>query len=253
MRRHGIRPLLFLIFSLAAPSTEAAPALSSQKIKGRIYAGGEYSPEDKPTHLFQKSVTVKGTRRNVTTLFTSLAGEELAREEFEYENGKLIRSVYIQRQTRENGSMEIRDKQMFFDFHSKGKTHRDSMDLEAPLLTSDNIQERIQENWKALEAGESTKARLVLIELQDTVGFKFFKDGERKFKGKDAVVIRMKPSSIFIAAVVSPLTFLVEKGGEHRLLYSFGRLPIRRPLVAVPATADDWRAIDAALELDYGN
>jgi hypothetical protein len=82
------------------------------------------------------------------------------------------------------------------------------------------------------------------------VGFKLFKDGERELKGKPAVDIVMKPSSIFIAAIAPSFRVTVEKSSPHRLLEINGRLPVRMPKVNPPKSRSDWKAIDARIEFD---
>ena len=43
------------------------------------------------------------------------------------------------------------------------------------------------------------------------MGFKFFKEKDLKFKDKDVTVIKMKPASFIIAAIVDPLFFYFDK------------------------------------------
>jgi hypothetical protein len=71
------------------------------------------------------------------------------------------------------------------------------------------------------------------------------------YDGKEAVQIQMKPTSFIIASIVDPILMTFEKGGEHRLLESNGRLPVRVSKYGDSKKRSDWKALDAILKIDY--
>ena len=108
----------------------------------------------------------------------------------------------------------------------------------------------LRKNWDKIMEGESIKVRYLAIERLETIGFKFFKDRERTLNGREVVDILMKPSSFFIAALVSPIRITVSKAPPHDIVESEGRTPIRWPKREPPTRRGDWKAIDARVEYE---
>ena len=106
----------------------------------------------------------------------------------------------------------------------------------APFLAS---------HWNDLIQGKEVKCRYVAAARAETVGFKFTKHTEATVRGTPAVVIKMSPSSFVIAALVEPLYFTMEKGGEHRVLQYDGR--------TTPKLKDGnkWKDLDAVTVFDW--
>lgn len=233
---------------LAICVAAAMPAHADETVKGKIY-----DPESGKL-LFQYE-NKKGSTGAVSfshTRYQELgSGNPVVEEDMLFESGKLKSYRYNQLQTQENGTIEIRDGKVFYRYVEQGKASTDDEKFEDGMIVPDQIEEVVRDSWKRLEAEESVKIRILLLERQDSVGFKLFKDKERDYKGKPAVDIVMKPSSIFIAAVAPSFRVTVEKESPHRLLEILGRLPVRMPKVNPPKKRSDWKAIDARVELDY--
>jgi hypothetical protein len=228
----------------------SAPAMADEMVKGKIF-----DPQSGKL-LFQYE-NKKGSTGAVTfshTRYQELSnGKSAVEEDMLFENGKLKNYKYNQLQTDESGTIEIKDGRVFYNYVEQGKTSTDDEKFEEGMIVPDQIEETIRASWKQLEADESVKIRILLLERQDSVGFKLFKDKDRDYKGKPAVDVVMKPSSIFIAAVAPSFRVTVEKESPHRLLELEGRLPVRMPKVNPPKKRGDWKAIDARVEMDYSS
>jgi hypothetical protein len=247
--REDIRMQTRYFAPLMAICVAASPAaFADEVVKGKIFdpASGKL--------LFQYE-NKKGNTGAIAfshTRYQELGdGKAVVAEDVLYENGKLKTYKYDQLQTQESGTIEVRDGKVFYSYVEQGKTSTDDEDFEDGMIVPDQLEETIRASWKRLEADDSVKIRLLLLERQDSVGFKLFKDKERELNGKAAVDIVMKPSSIFIAAVAPSFRVTVEKDSPHRLLEILGRLPVRMPKVNPPKKRGDWKAIDARVELDY--
>jgi hypothetical protein len=225
-------------------------ALADEVVKGKIF-----DPESGKL-LFQYE-NKKGSTGAVTfshTRYQELGtGDPVVEEDMLFENGKLKSYKYNQLQTQESGTIEIKDGKVFYNYIEQGKASTDDEKFEEGMIVPDQIEDVVRDSWKQLEAEESVKIRILLLERQNSVGFKLFKDKDRDYKGKPATDIVMKPSSIFIAAVAPSFRVTVEKDSPHRLLEIQGRLPVRMPKVNPPKKRSDWKAIDARVELDYSS
>ena len=76
------------------------------------------------------------------------------------------------------------------------------------------------------------------------MGFEIFKIGAEKFDGKDAVILKMKPSCFIIAALVNPIIFEYAADGSH-LLAMNGRVPMKKK------SGNSWKDLDAEVVYSY--
>jgi hypothetical protein len=79
------------------------------------------------------------------------------------------------------------------------------------------------------------------------VGFTFVKPSEPAGQGGDALTVRMEASSPFVAALVDPLIFKIEKAAAHRVLQYFGRTT---PKIQA---GSKWKDLDAVTVFDWGS
>jgi hypothetical protein len=78
-------------------------------------------------------------------------------------------------------------------------------------------------HWDDLMRGEAVKFRFVSLEWQRTFEFRLVKAGDSVQNGHPVVQIRMEPTGLFVAKLVNPLLFTVEKNGPHHILSYLGR------------------------------
>jgi hypothetical protein len=207
-------------------------------------------PKD-PSFLFQSRITDNGPRRTVVSTYSDKDGKPVIVEETEIEGDRLVAYKYKQDQVNEAGEASFQGDKVNLTFvNSNGKSETDSEDYDPTMTVAPMIQGILQRRWAEIEAGDSIKIRYLAIERLETIGFKFFKNGERVVNGKTLVDIKMKPSSIFIAALVDPIIITVMKDEPHWIVQSDGRTPIRVSAKQPPTNREDWKAIDARVEYD---
>lgn len=228
----------------------STPCFAEDVVRGKIYS--LEAGADKPIFQYENSRTKAGEFTATSkTRYLDLQGKALVEEEVYYDAGKLKRYRYNQIQTDERGEIEVRDGRVYFTFFAQGKKESDDTEIEEKMIIPDMIGDVLRNSWDLLMAGESVKVRFLLLERLDTIGFKFFKENERKIGDKEAVDIVMKASSIFIAALAPKIIITVEKAYPHRILETSGRLPVRTSEVDPPKSRKDLKAIDGRLVIDY--
>jgi hypothetical protein len=158
-----------------------------------------------------------------------------------YKDGRVVRMTLEQLQTEETGEFEIRDNKIHFTWTSGGKTKTDSEALKEPLVSSDEVVSFIYKNWENLLKGESVSFRLPVIFRRETVGWKLMKESETT----EALIFKMKPTSMVIAAIVKPLYFHIKKEGDHRVLLVDGRVAPKQ------FVEGKWKDLDAHLVMKY--
>ncbi len=226
----------------------AGSALADHEVNGRVFYDA-LDPKN-PSFWFHSVVTENGTKKKVVSTYSDKQNKPLVVEESEFENDRLVAYRYQQLQVSEHGEAKFRGQTMDLSFFEDGKTETDSEEFDSSLIVAPMIGSVLQKNWPTLVAGDDLKVRYLAIERLETIGFKFYKDKERKLHGQDVVDIVMKPSSVFISALVSPVRIAVTKAEPHWIVESNGRTPIRVPEVNPPRSRKDWKAIDARVEYD---
>jgi predicted lipoprotein with Yx(FWY)xxD motif len=151
------------------------------------------------------------------------------------------------RQMKSTGEIKVSADKVDFQYTAKGKTKESSEALEKNFVISSSVVSYLKKHWKEIKTGKTVKVRFGVLDRQETVGFEFFKTedinydvatgtssptasavadasttvvaGEvaatsTKAAMKSAIVIKMKPSSFIISALVNPLYFtMTEKDG----------------------------------------
>jgi len=238
----------FHFLPLICLCASSLPALATTEVQGRVF----YSKLDpkEPSFFFNALVTETGAKRVAVTTYSDKQNKPLAVEESEFDGEKLVRYELKQLQVNEFGNASLKDGKVMMTFTSEKKTETDSETYDPSMIVASMIGELLQKNFGALMAGEQIKVRYLALERLETIGFKFFKDKERTLNGREVVDILMKPSSFFIAALVSPIRITLRKDDPHWIVETDGRTPVRVSEKQPPETRKDWKAIDARVEYD---
>jgi hypothetical protein len=151
-------------------------------------------------------------------------------------------SARIQRSPSEQGKGSIN-----FDYSpeagARAKMSKES--LQENTLIADMVGPFLVSHWDALVRGEKVRCRYVVVPRRETVGFTFVKDSDSRRQRRDAVIIKMEVSSRFLAALVDPLFFVMEKDPPHRVLEYTGRTTPKLQ------TGGKWKDLDAITVFDW--
>jgi hypothetical protein len=164
----------------------------------------------------------------VNNHFTYPDGKLATHEEITFQKDGRV-SLYKQDQAQLNakGQIEISGGKAKFTFTKEGQTKTATEDAGSDFIVGSQIPLEIGAHWAELMKGDTMKRRLAVLERRESVGFNFTKEGEGDVDGKKAVIIKMKPSSFLIAAIVSPLRFYMTPDGQE-LMEIKGRTTVKR-------------------------
>jgi hypothetical protein len=218
-------------------------------ITGHVYERGS----DFKTAMFnyERRVWQEGEYTKGQSSYFDLGGKLLQREEYTFKDNKVISHEYHQHQVNEYGTAKINGKKISVSFSEDGKTQSKEIEDDGVLILPMSIAQMLSDNWEKIMNGATVETRFISVERLDTIGFSFKKKADLTYEGKEAVQIQMKPTSFIIASIVDPILMTLEKGGEHRLLESNGRLPVRVSKYGDSKKRSDWKALDAVLKIDY--
>jgi hypothetical protein len=255
---------LLLILGTASNLSTAAGEISGQSPAGaldyfepKVLAGNIYDETANPKTLlftFRRTATRSNATVQVSREYRTKDGTLAAREQVVYEAGQLVSCELDDLQTGARASFAVRpgptrlkERRLLFEYaRRKGdKPKTTSEELQPNVLVNDMLTCFIAANWEKLMTGASVPFRLVALERAETVGFKMLKVAESSRSGQAVVRIKMEPTSLIIAALVKPIYFTFEKGGQHRILDYSGR--------TTPKLARDgkWKDLDALTVYDW--
>ncbi len=265
-RRIRTRTLIvLLVWPLVAPlaAVPAPPAgerLSTAPVdyeEPKLLTGTIYDPGSNPPRVlfkFRRTATRSGPTVRVLREYYDPQGTLAARERVVYEADRLLSYALEEPQAGAQGQAVIRPnpkaregKQIDFAYSATpgNQPKKRNENLRQDTLMNDMIPAFIAAHWVALMHGAAVKCRCIALARAETVGFRFVKDSEATWRGKPVVRLRMEPTSVFIASLVKPIFFTVERDGNHRILQYSGRTT---PRIKHGQT---WQDLDALTVFDW--
>jgi hypothetical protein len=197
--------------------------------------------------LFKFQATFKNTEASteIKSQFKDLDGNVVIDQNVVLNGSNLVRDELEQRQLNQKGLIEIKDGKVFFTKTKDGKTSTSEENLKGKkLVVPANFQEFVKENFEALKKGDTLSFRFGVWDRQETVGFELFKTGMDKIGEAEVIVLKMKPSSFIISALVKPIIFKFAADGSH-LLEQNGRVAPKQK------SGDSYKDLDAEAVYKY--
>lgn len=258
----GARRLLLLTLWLAilpaafaantnAPSATTYDYASPKLITGKLYAIGSH--RQKVLFTFRRTATRSGDIVHVQRQFITTNGSVAAVENIVYHSGRLVSYIMQEFQAGLSGAIRIfpdpkhpaRQKLVISYGHSlippKGVTRR----LPPDTLIDDNLYPFMLAHWNTLMRGDAVKFHFVSLKWERTFRFQLAEAGESVQDGQPVVRIKMRPVNFFIAHLVKPIFFTVEKKDPHRILSYIGRTT---PRIRKGRT---WKVLNAETVFDW--
>ena len=230
--------ILFLLLGLAQGGAEP-PAFRG----GKIYELNS----NKKKLLFTINAKL-ATSSNGHSVFLSsyldANNEESLTEEASFKQLELQRYVIDQKQLNEIYELKITDGKMFFSITKKGRVEKKTQDLSSGLIIGPSFVPFLQQHWAELQGRKKVRAQLAVLERMNTYSFEFEKLRDAKSNSVDVVIIRMKPTSTLLSAVVRPVYFTVTSDGSKILELKGRMLPKRK-------AGSRWEDVDGEAVFTY--
>jgi hypothetical protein len=163
----------------------------------------------------------------ITAKFTE-AGQVLVEERvtLKSENGQVVKVEIDQNQMGAKAVIEFDGKTAKFSKTEDGKTKTSDENVKGDFVVTANFQRYVNSKWKDLQAGKTVAFRFGVWDRMETVGFQVTKLKDEDVNGVKSTVLKMKPSSFIIAALVNPIEFRFNEDGS-RLLEMKGRIQVK--------------------------
>ena len=227
-------PLIALLLQLV-PATYALAAESVSSV---------YEPGSNRQNLLFRMKRVSEERKDGSTIRNSFLypdGKEAVTEEIVLENGK-VRSIHVeQKQLGETYSAVVKDGVVHYSKTAGGKTKESRDDYPEDVLVGAQISGFAATNWDALMKGDSRSFRIMVVDRQETFGFKMYKEASES--DEQTVTLKIRPSSPFISALVKPIVFRFD-ARTRKLRTVIGRTTPKL------RKGDKWVDVDAELVIE---
>lgn len=180
----------------------------------------------------------------LTLEYKDLSGTVVHKETFILKGDQVIQADINQSQTKQTAHVEIKDGKVFFTKTKDSSTKNSDEKLSDTFVMSGNFQKFVQSKWKDLSEGKTIDFRYGVWDRLETVGFSLFKVSEEKVDNIDCLVLKMKPSSFIIAALVKPIYMKFSKD-SMRMIELNGRVAPKLK------DGDSWKDLDAEVVYKY--
>lgn len=197
---------------------------------GTIYAHGS----NQKTILFKMKRTTFQAENGLLHVWREFSypdGKIATRERVIYNGDKLVSCELGDMQTFGKGSATVVEQggktNIVFDYVQGTKHKTGSETFHPNTVNNDMVNPFLAAHWAELMNGEAVKCRYIVLTRAETVGFEFTKQRETTLNGVPVVIVKMAPSSMFVAALVDPLIFTIQKNGKHLVLNYDGRTPVK--------------------------
>ena len=230
-----------------APFDFATPKV----LTGKLYEIG--SNRQNLLFTFRRTAERSGSTVRVERKFFCPDGSLAAAESVVYESGQLASLQMKEFQANVSGAIEVvsdpkksgQPKLIVSYDHGLNPPKGDPQNLLPDTVQDDNLYALMMDHWSELMRGDSVKFRFVALEWKRTFGFRLVKICDCAQAGTPLVQIKMEPSNIFVARLVNPLIFTVEKAEPHRIISYVGRTTPRIK------KGKSWKYLDAETVFDW--
>jgi hypothetical protein len=211
---------------------------------------------NRPLFRFKRTSTRSGSEVHVLREYSYPDGKVAVREHVVYQDGELAFYRLDELQTGAIGTAQIEHGQskgekgrIVFQYTKDAARHpgfaRRTESLVADTVVNDSVGMFLAAHYDRLLGGETVPCHCIVVPHKETIGFTFKKESEGLWHGKEVIHLKMEPASVFIATVVAPLHFVVERAPPHRVLQYTGRTT---PKLGGPG---HWSDLDALTVLDW--
>lgn len=223
-----------LVFTSANPTVSHAVPLPAsdwhdeRKPRAERLSGFVYRLGAGATVLYRFEMDRDDARGRWRSRYFDRVGRLATEDEVLFRDGALMRYGYVRRTIGEVSSVERRGKRLVYTRVLDGRRDESEEDDRDDFTVGPTVALYVQRHWTALVAGQRLGTRYGVLDRLRSYGFELERDDRHPRAARDAVVVRMRPSSAFLRLFVSPVHLVFSRDGSV-LREIIGRmLPVER-------------------------
>ncbi len=187
---------------------------------------------------------VNGDQEDVVATVTGVDGKVALIEKTAIKGTEVLSFEIDQKQLETTATIKVGSEKVEFTKTKDGKTKDDDEKRKPTFVITGNFQKFINSRWSEIMAGKEVEFRYGVWDRMETVGFEVKKIGEEGSGEQKRVTLKMKPSSMIIAALVNPIEFKFTADGK-RLMEMKGRVGPKQLING------KWKDLDAEVVYTY--
>ncbi|MFC1707736.1 hypothetical protein ACFL59_13125 [Planctomycetota bacterium] len=230
--------------SAAAGEVGKLPVLPSaeltRKVSARIYPRGRSC--GKPLYLIERTTSCGAGTVHATWVTKRPDGWLLAKKTIRYRGGRFSELRIRNRWDGSHAVVTADNGAYKMSFSVDGDTDDDVGKLAELHLVRDQIIPFMRFHWDKLMGGETVYFRLFVPDRMTTVGFKLFRQKELTVRGQPGVLIKLRPSSMILGALVGSIDFVLGRDGDHRVIEHDARVKVKKD--------GEWQDVEATMVYD---
>ncbi len=179
------------------------------------------------------------------SVYKDLEGKVVIEEKTLFKEGQFQKFEIDQKQLQQKAFIELKDgKVLFSKTDSAGETSVKEEKVGKTFVVAATFRAFVKDHIDEIKAGKTVEFRYGVWDRQETIGFQVAQDKVEKKGSEEVIVLKMKPSSFLISALVKPLFFKFSQDGK-RLLELNGRVAPKMK------NGEKWKDLDAEIVYSY--
>ncbi len=165
-------------------------------------------------------------------------GNVVTTQELLLEGGEFKRFNLVHHEAGQVGQVRRIGERVEFSYTKNGKTRTRSEGLVPNFVIGPMVVPYIQSHWKDLVAGEKLEIRFGVPHRLRSYRFRIVREKRTRWRGQDAVVLKVRPSNFILSKFVDPIYFTFSPDGRSVLEFVGRTAPLQhiggrwRPTVA---------------------
>ena len=209
---------------------------------GVIYEMG--SGKAKKLYDIAVKTETAGDQETVSATITGTDGKVALTEKTVTKGNEVITYEIDHKQLESSAKIDTTGEKIKFTKTTGGKNKEDTEKKAPTFVITGNFQKFIASKWTEIMSGKPVSFRYGVWDRMETVGFDIIKTGDEGEGANKRVNLKMKPSSMIIAALVNPLDFKFSGDGK-RLHEMKGRVGPKQQI------SGKWRDLDGEVVYSY--
>lgn len=201
---------------LSSPFSDAASP-RPEPIRAWIYAADSGRQKPLFRYLRSEAADESGVVKAQAS-FSEPEGGIVYAETSESKDGRILRYQWHHHQLKELGTVEVRGTKVHYSVTKNGVTESRMSDAPENLVIGPTLISYLQKHWKDLSSKSGVPVRIGVPDRMEDYGFRFTRDQGENVNSQEFSNLTLKPTSIFVSLVVSPITFVFTKDGSKLLV-----------------------------------
>ena len=163
-----------------------------------------------------------GSRKSLLTTYHDTAGKVIVRRSVDFSRSTLLPDFHTE--DLRSGYMEGAEQvasgvRLYWRKSAKDSIEQKIVRIPSPAVVDAGFNNFVQERWDSLMKGEELEMYFGLPFTLDYYRFRLYKDGEKEFNGRNAVVVRCEIDNFILRLFAKPIILMYDTETRRMISY----------------------------------